>query len=71
MPCFISLFGGDSDKTGDIIGIVIGVCLLLACQGVIAFGVLWKLLVPAILIYHWGCRIIFKECFEGQSESKK
>lgn len=65
VPCFISLFGGDSDKTGDIIRIVIGVCLLLACQGVIAFGVLWKLLVPAILIII-GLSIIFKDALKGK-----
>ncbi len=65
VPCVISLFGSDTDKTGDVIGIVIGVCLLLACQGVIAFGILWKLLVPAILIIV-GLSIIFKDAISGK-----
>ncbi len=65
VPCLISLFSSGSDKTGDVIGIVIGVCLLLACQGVIAFGVLWKLLVPAILIII-GLSIIFKDALKGK-----
>lgn len=65
VPCVISLFGNDTDKTGDLIGILIGVCLLLACQGVIAFSVLWKLLVPAILIII-GLSIIFKDAISGK-----
>lgn len=65
VPCLISLFSSSSDKTGDIIGIVIGACLLLACQGVIAFGTLWKLLVPAILIII-GLSIIFKDALKGK-----
>lgn len=65
VPCFISLFGNDSDKTGDVIGIIIGVCLLLACQNVIAFGMLWKLLVPAILVVI-GISIIFKDTLKGK-----
>lgn len=65
VPCVISLFGSDTDKTGDVIGIVVGVCLLLACQGVIAFGMLWKLLLPAILIII-GLSIIFKDVLKGK-----
>lgn len=65
VPCLISLFSSGSDKTGDIIGIMIGACLLLACQGVIAFGTLWKLLVPAILIII-GLSIIFKDALKGK-----
>lgn len=65
VPCAISLFGNDTDKTGDLIGILIGVCLLLACQGAIAFSVLWKLLVPAILIII-GLSIIFKDAISGK-----
>lgn len=72
VPCVISLFSGDKDKTGDILGIVIGVCLLLACQGVFAFGMLWKLLVPAILIII-GTSIIFKDTLKSKviKEAKK
>lgn len=40
----------ERDKTGSIIGIAVGVFLLLCCQGVLSFSVLWKLLVPAVVI---------------------
>lgn len=66
VPCVIGLFTTGSDRTGDVIGIVIGVCLLLACQDVISFGALWKLLVPAILIII-GLSIIFKDALKGKA----
>lgn len=65
VPCTISLFSQDTEKTGDLIGILIGVCLLLACQGVINFGMLWKLILPAILVIV-GLSIIFKDVFRGK-----
>jgi len=65
VPCFISLFGKDDDKTGDLIGILIGVCLLLACQGVIRFDLLWKLIVPVILVVI-GVSMIFKDALKGK-----
>lgn len=65
VPCFISLFGKDDDKTGDLIGILIGVCLLLACQGVIRFDLLWKLIVPISLVVI-GLSMIFKDALKGK-----
>lgn len=65
VPCVISLFGNDSDKTGDLIGVVVGVCLLLACQGVVRFDILWRLLLPVILILI-GLSIIFKDVLRGK-----
>ena len=58
IPCFIDLFK-DKDKTGNIIGIIIGVSLLLSCQNIIDFSMLWNLLVPIILVCI-GLSIIFK-----------
>ena len=49
VPCFINLFG-DDDKIGNIAGIIIGVLLLLGCQDVIGFSLVWKLVVPIIVI---------------------
>ena len=49
VPCAIGLFT-EREKTGNIIGIVIGVFLLLCCQDILSFSVLWKLLVPAIIV---------------------
>lgn len=64
VPCFISLFDGDDGKTGDLIGILIGVCLLLACQGVLRFEMVWNLIVPIILIII-GLSMLFKDTFRN------
>ena len=40
VPCFISLFG-KGDKTGDVIGILIGIGLLLPSRDVFSFGTFW------------------------------
>lgn len=59
VPCFIDFFK-DNDKTGDIVGFVIGVVLLLCCQGILNFDVVGKLLFPAILVII-GLSFIFKD----------
>ena len=56
-----SLFGivSEREKTGSIIALIIGVLLLLSCQKVIDFDVVWKLIVPVIII-GIGLSLIFK-----------
>lgn len=49
VPCAIGLFT-EREKTGNLIGIAIGVFLLLCCQDILSFSMLWKLLVPAIIV---------------------
>ena len=49
VPCAIGLFT-EREKTGNIIGIAVGVFLLLCCQDILSFSMLWKLLVPAIIV---------------------
>ena len=49
IPSFIGLFN-DEDRYGSLIGLIIGVALLLSAQGVISFHLLFKLLVPFIVI---------------------
>lgn len=61
VPCFIGLFK-EREKTGNVIGLAIGVILLLCCQDMIDFETVWKLLVPAILIII-GVSLIFKDAF--------
>lgn len=56
VPCTIGLLT-ERDKTGNLIGIAIGVFLLLCCQDVLDFSLLWKLLVPAIIVII-GVRLI-------------
>lgn len=62
VPCTISLIANPKDWMGDLIGIAVGVCLLLACQDVIGFDMLWKLLLPAIIVFI-GLSILFKNLF--------
>ena len=49
VPCTVGLFT-EHEKTGNVIGILIGVFLLLCSQGILRFSVLWKLLVPVIIV---------------------
>ena len=58
IPSFLGLFD-KGEKTGNIIGLLIGIGLLLSCQNVIDFDILWKLALPAILVII-GLSIIFK-----------
>ncbi len=61
VPCFIGLCS-DHEKTGSIIGLIIGIALLLACQDVLDFDLIWKLTIPVILIII-GMSILFRESF--------
>ena len=61
IPCFIGLFT-DKDKTGSIIGLLVGVILLLSFNGIIDFDTIWKLLLPCIIVII-GLSLIFKNVF--------
>ena len=61
VPCFIDLFK-EKDKTGNIIGLIIGIALLLACQDLFDFEMLFKLMVPVILVIV-GLSLVFKDTF--------
>lgn len=58
VPCFVNIFK-DNDKTASIIGTVFGILLLLAVRDVINFDLLWKILLPLVLIII-GLSLIFK-----------
>ena len=58
VPCTVGLFTSH-DKMGSVIGILIGVALLLACQDVFDFEIMRKLAVPVIVILI-GLAMIFK-----------
>ena len=64
IPSLINLFQ-DEDKTGSIIGLFIGIFLLLGMQNVIDFSVIWKLLLPTILVI-LGLSLVFKNSFDKQ-----
>jgi len=65
IPCSIGMFT-EKDKTGNIIGFLIGVFLLLCCQDILGFDMLWKLAVPAIIIII-GIKMISGGLFGGKS----
>lgn len=69
IPCFIDLFK-DKDKTGNIVGLVIGIFLLLSCQELIDFSSLWKMVVPVVLILV-GLSFIFKNTFSDSAKKIK
>ena len=66
VPCAIGLVT-DRDKTGSAIGVLIGVFLLLCCQNILSFSLLWKLLVPVIIVVI-GLRMIFGGVFRKNGE---
>ena len=64
IPCLIGIFDSD-DKTGNLIGLLIGLLLLLCCQNLFSFDLLWKLLLPIILVVV-GLSIIFKNALNNK-----
>lgn len=57
VPSLIGLVNGH-DKTANIIGLLIGAFLLLACQNVLDFDIMWKLIAPVIIAVI-GIKMIF------------
>lgn len=68
VPCFIDLFKNE-DITGNIIGLLIGFVLLLCCQDLLEFAIIWKLLLPTILVII-GLSLIFKDVINGKVKKK-
>lgn len=57
----------NEEKTGSIIWLIIGIALLLGCQDLISFDILWKLTLPVILVFI-GLSIMFNN--NGKKGSK-
>lgn len=68
VPCFIDLFK-DRDKTGNIIGLVIGGSLFLACQDFISFEIIFKLAIPFIIVV-FGISLLIKGLFNSDISKK-
>ena len=68
IPCFIGVFK-EGSKTGDIIGLIIGIILLLAARDIITFGLVLKLIIPIILI-SIGISLIFGDTFRKRINEK-
>ncbi len=69
VPCFIGLLT-HHEKTANLIGLVVGVLLLLSCQELFSFRMLWKLFVPFVIVVI-GLRLIFREFFSRKASEIK
>ena len=68
VPSFIGLFD-DEDKTGNLIGLTIGLILFLGVNDVISFELIGKLIVPFILVII-GISILFRETVKSNITKK-
>ena len=68
LPCFIGIFK-DNEKTGNVIGLLIGIALLLCCQNILDFDIVWKLFIPVVLVVI-GLSFIFKDSIGGKVNKK-
>lgn len=69
VPCTVGLFT-ERDKTGNIIGLLVGAGLLLAARDVFTFGMFWKLIFPAIIVVI-GLRLILGNIFKKGPKREK
>lgn len=68
VPCFVGLFER-GDKSGNLFGLLLGVCLLLSAQDVVGFDIFWKLLIP-VTIAGIGLKMIFSST-KKKSDKKR
>lgn len=68
VPSVIGLFN-DKDKTGNLIGLIIGILLLLMARDILSWGLIVKLFLPLILIII-GLSILFKETINNKVNEK-
>lgn len=66
VPCGVNLFT-EREKFGNLLGVAVGVLLLLGCQDIIDFSLLWKLLIPAVIVVI-GLKMVFGSLFSGKSD---
>lgn len=69
IPFAVSIFQ-NGVRTGNVIGLLIGVLLLLGQQNILDFDVVGKLIVPLIFVLI-GLSIIFRNTFQGKREEFK
>ena len=66
IPCFIGIFTS-REKFVNLLGVAFGVFLLLCCQDILEFAMLWTLGVPVIIVAI-GLKMIFGGFFKHKSE---
>ena len=65
VPCVIGLFK-EREKTGNLIGVAIGVLLLLCCWDILSFAMLWKLFVPGLVVFI-GLKLVLTGLFANKT----
>lgn len=65
VPCTAGLIT-ERDKTGNLIGVIIGVFLLLCCRDILSFSLFWKLIIPVAIIII-GLKMIFSGIFGNKA----
>lgn len=65
VPCARGLLT-KRNKTDNFIGLIIGVFLLLCCQDVLSFSMLWKLMIPGIIVFV-GMKMVFNGLFDNKA----
>lgn len=68
VPCFIGLFS-NSGRQDNFIGLVIGILLLLGCRDLLEFELIFKLMVPFILVMI-GLSFLFKDSIHSKVQKK-
>ena len=68
VPSFVGLFT-ERDKTGNIIGLLVGVFLLLCSRDILDFSMVWKLLLP-IIIFFIGAKMVLSAIFSKKEEER-
>lgn len=63
IPSFVGLIT-DDDKTGNAVWMVIGLLLLAGANDIINFDLIWKMIVPIIIVIV-GLSLIFKDTFNS------
>ena len=61
VPCCIGLIT-EREKLGNLVGLLLGVFLLLCCQDILSFDLLWKLAIPVVIVLI-GLKLIFGNGF--------
>ena len=70
VPCFIGLFDKSTNsKTTNIVGVIIGIVLLLAARDILSFELIWKLMLPVILV-GIGISMIYNETIKSNITEK-
>ena len=69
VPCAIGIITEKGERIGNLVGLIIGVLLLLACQDVISFDVLWKMVLPIVVILV-GIAVICKNLFSKKFDKE-